>query len=65
MINKYTIVGTLGILIFSSGLCVFGEAIIRKSQNLDYFLIGTISLVLINAGAVSYTHLTLPTKRIV
>ena len=51
MINKYTIVGTLGILIFSSGLCVFGEAIIRKSQNLDFFLIGTISLALINAGA--------------
>jgi len=50
MINKYTIVGTLGILIFSSGLCVFGEAIIRKYQNLDFFTIGTISLILINAG---------------
>ena len=50
MINKYTIVGTLGILISSSGLCVLGEAIIRKSQNLDYFLIGTISLILVNAG---------------
>ena len=37
MINKYTIVGTLGILIFSSGLCVFGEALIRKFQNLDLF----------------------------
>ena len=42
--------GTLGILIFSSGLCVFGEAIIRKYQELDFFLIGTLSLVLINAG---------------
>ena len=41
----------LGILIFSSGLCIFGEAIIRKSQNLDFFLIGTLSLILINAGA--------------
>jgi len=50
MINKYTIIGTLGILIFSSGLCVFGEAIIRKYQSLDFFLIGTLSLVLINAG---------------
>ena len=50
MINKYTIVGTLGILIFSSGLCMFGEAIIRKYQNLDFFTIGTISLSLINAG---------------
>ena len=50
MINKYTIIGTLGILIFSSGLCVFGEAIIRKYQELDFFLIGNLSLVLINAG---------------
>jgi hypothetical protein len=51
MINKYTIIGTLGILIFSSGLCILGEAIIRKSQSLDFFLIGTVSLILINAGA--------------
>ena len=50
MINKYTILGTLGILIFSSGLCLFGEALIRKYQELDFFLIGTLSLVLINAG---------------
>ena len=50
MINKYTILGTLGILIFSSGLCVFGEALIRRYQELDFFLIGTLSLVLINAG---------------
>ena len=50
MINKYTIIGTLGILIFSSGLCIFGEAIIRKYQDLDFFLIGTISLILINTG---------------
>ena len=50
MINKYTITGTLGILIFSSGLCIFGEAIIRKYQDLDFFLIGTISLILINDG---------------
>ena len=50
MINKYRIIGTFGILIFSSGLCIFGEAIIRKYQNLDFFTIGTISLILINAG---------------
>jgi len=50
MINKYTILGTLGILIFSSGLCLFGEALIRKYQELDFFLIGTLSFVLINAG---------------
>ena len=50
MSNKYTILGTLGILIFSSGLCLFGEALIRKYQELDFFLIGTLSLALINAG---------------
>ena len=50
MINKYTILGTLGILIFSSGLCLFCEALIRKYQELDFFLIGTLSLALINAG---------------
>ena len=50
MINKYTILGTLGIIIFSSGLCLFGEALIKKYQELDFFLIGTLSLVLINAG---------------
>ena len=50
MINKYTIIGTLGILIFSSGLCVFGEAVIRKYQELDFFLIGTLSLIIINTG---------------
>ena len=50
MINKYTIIGTLGILIFSSGLCIFGEAIIRKYQDLDFFIIGTVSLILINTG---------------
>ena len=47
MINKYTILGTL---IFSSGLCFFGEALIRRYQELDFFLIGTLSLILINAG---------------
>ena len=47
MITKYTILGTL---IFSSGLCVFGEALIRRYQELDFFLIGTLSLILINTG---------------
>tara|TARA_Y100000766_G_scaffold248633_1_gene230513 strand:+ start:238 stop:426 length:189 start_codon:yes stop_codon:yes gene_type:complete len=50
MINKYTIIGTLGILILSSGLCIFGEAIIRKYQDLDFFITGTVSLILINTG---------------
>ena len=40
----------LGLILFSSGLCVFGEALISKYENNNWFLIGTISLILINAG---------------
>ena len=40
----------LGLILFSSGLCVFGEALISKYENNSWFLVGTISLILINAG---------------
>ena len=40
----------LGLILFSSGLCVFGEALISKYENNNWFLIGAISLILINAG---------------
>ena len=40
----------LGLILFSSGLCVLGEAIISKYENSNSILIGTISLVLINSG---------------
>ena len=40
----------LGLILFSSGLCVLGEAIISKFENSNWILIGTISLVLINSG---------------
>ena len=40
----------LGLILFSSGLCVLGEAIISKYENSNWILIGTISLVLINLG---------------
>ena len=40
----------LGIILFSSGLCIFGEAVISKYENDNWFWIGTISLILINAG---------------
>ena len=40
----------LGLILFSSGLCVFGEALISKHENNNWFLVGTISLILINAG---------------
>ena len=39
-----------GLILFSSGLCVLGEAIISKYENSNWILIGTISLVLINSG---------------
>ena len=41
-----------GIMLFSSGLCVFGEAIMYKHESRDWFLIGTASLVLINSGLI-------------
>ena len=40
----------LGLILFSSGLCVFGEAVISKYERTNWFLTGTISLILINAG---------------
>ena len=40
----------LGLILFSSGLCVFGEALISKYENINWFWVGTISLILINAG---------------
>ena len=47
--KRYTLV-LLGLILFSSGLCVFGEALISKYENNNWFFIGTISLILINAG---------------
>ena len=40
----------LGLILFSSGLCILGEALISKYENNNWFFIGTISLILINAG---------------
>ena len=48
-IKRYFLV-LLGLILFSSGLCVLGEAIISKYENSNWILIGTISLVLINSG---------------
>jgi|TARA_B100002052_G_scaffold7332_1_gene6321 hypothetical protein len=50
VINKFVIIATSGIMLFSSGLCLFGEALIRKYQGIDFFTLGTLSLILINAG---------------
>ena len=49
LMKRYFLVLT-GLILFSSGLCVFGEALIYKYENTNWVLTGTISLVLINAG---------------
>ena len=43
-------VSILGILIFSAGLCILGESIIQKVNDGNWFVIGTIALVLVNTG---------------
>ncbi len=47
---KRYLLALIGLILFSSGLCIFGEAIISKYQNTNWFFLGTISLILINAG---------------
>ena len=47
--RRYTL-ALIGLILFSSGLCVFGEALISKYEKTNWFWVGTISLILINAG---------------
>ena len=46
----YYLISISGILFFSAGLCVLGESIIMKINEQNWFLVGTIALMLINAG---------------
>jgi uncharacterized BrkB/YihY/UPF0761 family membrane protein len=48
--SLFLLLSILGILIFSSGLCVLGESIIQKINDGYWFTIGTIALIFINAG---------------
>jgi hypothetical protein len=48
--NRWIILSFVGILTLSSGLCFFGEALTLKNNGKAWFLFGTISLILINAG---------------
>ena len=48
-INTYDFALTV-LILFSSGLCLFGESVIYKYENQDWFLSGTASLILINLG---------------
>ena len=45
-IKTYTF-ALVGLILFSSGLCLFGESIIFKYESKDWFFTGTISLILI------------------
>jgi len=48
-IKTYTL-ALIGLILFSSGLCLFGESVIYKYENQDWFLYGTASLIFINLG---------------
>jgi hypothetical protein len=39
-----------GLILFSGGLCLFGESVIYKYENKDWFFFGTLSLICINLG---------------
>ena len=48
-IKTYTF-ALVGLILFSSGLCLFGESIIFKYESKEWFFSGTASLILINLG---------------
>ena len=48
-IKTYTF-ALVGLILFSSGLCLFGESIIFKFVSKEWFKSGTVSLILINLG---------------
>ena len=51
MVNyKWYFYSILGLLLIGAGLCVFGEALIQKINQESYFVLGTLSLVIFNAG---------------
>ena len=49
-ILKRYLLALLGLILFSSGICILGESIIMKYESQNWVLYGTISLILINAG---------------
>ena len=48
-IKTYTF-ALVGLILFSSGLCLFGESIIFNYESKEWFISGTVSLILINLG---------------
>ena len=49
ILKRYSL-ALLGLILFSSGICILGESIIMKYESRNWVLFGTISLILINAG---------------
>ncbi len=47
---KWYLFSITGLLLIGAGLCIFGEAIIQKINNNNYFWWGTTSLVIFNTG---------------
>ena len=39
-----------GLILIGAGLCVFGEALIRKINHENYFCYGTLALIIFNLG---------------
>lgn len=40
----------IGLLLLSTGLCIFGEALAKKINQENYFIMGTLALVIFNSG---------------
>ena len=48
---RWYVKAQLGVLLLPAGLCLFGEAVIRKVQGQGpWFWFGSLGLILINAG---------------
>ena len=47
ILKRYSL-ALLGLILFSSGICILGESIIMKYESQNWVLFGTISLILIN-----------------
>jgi hypothetical protein len=47
---KWYFFSIVGLLLIGLGLCIFGEALIQKINQENYFTLGTLSLVVFNSG---------------
>ena len=47
---KWYFFSILGLLLTGTGLCIFGEALIRKINQENFFWCGTTALIIFNSG---------------